>query len=137
MIDLGKERQVPEDNGMDMPMPSTAGGEKPKMKTIIDYPNLHLESDEMPGITGVGFGQQIKLTFIAKVTGIRKQDWNGGKICYDFDLMQGDAVPLKETPVKQNTKASQEDVSGIESSKATMGGMDMGEATYPEDVPAE
>lgn len=134
MIDLGKERQVPADieDGM-MAEPTTANGEKRKMKTIIDYPNLHLESDEMPGINGVGFGQQIKLVFIAKVTGIHKQDWNGGKICYDFDLMQGDASPVREVNQK-TTKADTEDVSGIQAAKKDT--MDFGEASY-EDTPSE
>lgn len=135
MIDLGKERKVPADMGEDMPMSTADGKSERKMKTIIDYPNLHLESDELPGIQGAGFGQTIKLTFIAKVTGIRKQDWNGGKICYDFDLMQGDATPVKE---QAPNKATTEDVTAMTDTKKTgMDKLDMGEAVYPEDVPEE
>lgn len=134
MIDLGKERKVPAEPEGDYPVASES--KDLKMRTIIDYPNLHLESDELPGIQGVGFGQTIKLTFVAKVTGIRKQEWNGGKICYDFDLLQGDAVPMKEQ--KTDNKATTDDVSAMsDTKKSGMDMLDMGEAVVPDDAPEE
>lgn len=133
MIDLGKERKVESTLEGDMPVPDyPTGKDKSETKTVIDYPNLHLESDEMPGIASVAFGQTIKLTFLAKVTGIRKQDYGDGKICYDFDLMQGDASPVKE---QQSTKGDTTDVQAMADTKKSV--MDLGEAVVPEDAPPE
>lgn len=104
MEDLGHKM------GEDMPEVATKSSED-DWKNKIYYPNLCLNSKDLPGIEDLDVGQTIMMTFKAKVTSksVRDTEQSGANAHLDFDLLQGAIKVMKVEPKKKNEKEADEE----------------------------